>query len=221
MTTMKLVKGVLLLLGVLVVLGLIGNILGGGDDGTQATTTSKPTPPPPDEYEPGYEDDSPDDWEAQNPLWRASDGAASLQCTGEGYNWPWTFSVEVPPGGPLADELNQILYEHDGREPLTVLTVLFTAATDEIGLPMERMSEFFIRTPQGRIRFDGLATAQNALYDAGLLYSDAEQATDLQRRALGLQETLDEQPYLYVVTTLPITEIQDIVVDDWEDQDCW
>lgn len=217
---MKRAKRVLVLLGVVVVLGLVGSLLGGCDDGVQAATTSRPTAPPPDEYEPGHDDDRADDWEAQNPLWRASDGEADLECTGEGYNWPWTFSVELPPGGALADELNQILYEHDGREPLTMLTVLFTAANDEAGQPMEYMSEFLIRTPDGRIRFDSQTTAQEALYRVGLLPSDAKKATDLQKRALKLKETLDGKRYVYAVTTLPITEIQSVVVDDWEVQEC-
>lgn len=212
---MKAIRGALLVAFAILVTGC-GPI--GVDGAAEKAGPSRPAPPP-DEYEPGFEGDRPDDYASRNPMWQASDGEAELQCTGEG-TWPWELTAELPPGAPFVDELNQILDEHDAREPLTVLPLVWSAAKDEAGFPMESLHEILVRTPEGRIRLDFRDDdVRDVLNRAGLIPRDATRATDLQKRATRLINDLPEYQ-LYLTTTLPIEKILDITVPDYEEQEC-
>lgn len=200
----KLLKWVGILFIAVVAIGAIGGALGAGA-GTP-TTVSTPTPPPPDDYEEGYEADSPRDHVSKDPLWQPSDGYGEIICEGETNYWDWGLTAYVPPGSEHQNELNAILHAHDGRPPLSMLEVSWGTDKDETGVNRGSLSGILVRTTKGRILLDfDHDDAKRLLDDVGLTPYKPSQTTDLQTRAIKLVEDLG--PTTLVTTSLPIDKI--------------
>lgn len=211
-----LLKWVAILFVAFVVMGVVGNALGGSPDTDTAApkpSASTPAAEPEATEEVGVED--PDDTEdaedaEYGPLWTKTDGNKEFSCSDRGA----FVSFELPPTSPITKELNSLLKAADGRRPVDVLTINVYEPdfADEGGAVFR---ELVLKTPTGTVDVGpgSYNDVETVLWGSGLTDEHSNVGTKkLRDRADELDERVaedNETGVFYFVLDQPLTHVDD------------
>lgn len=242
---MRLLKWVGILLVAFVVMGVVGNALGGGSDTDTAVpkpsaSTSEPEatedaevedPEDTDDSDHGEDTDDTEDTDedeggASGPLWKKADGKQSFTCWESGS----TVEFGLPAASPVTKELNALLKAAEGRKPMTVLTIKVDEQVDvEVeGNPIFR--ELVLTTPKGSEVVGPSGDApdvQHMLMVSGLTGDAfAIKSKTLRARGAKLEERVErdnENGIFYYVFEKPLTQVDYARASFHPDDDsaCW
>ena len=229
---MRLLKWVGILLVAFIVMGVVGNALGGGSDtDTAVPKPSASTPESEPEATEEVEADDPDDTEDADeedadygPLWKKADGKREFTCSDRGA----FVAFELPATSPITKELNSLLKAADGRKPVTVLTLnVYEPDFVEEGGAVFR--ELVLKTPKGTVEVGpgSYNDVETVLWGSGLTDENSNVGTKkLRDRAAALDERVAEDNdtgTFYFVLEQPLTQVDDATASFTADSEsyCW